>query len=242
MSAKELKERYQKIASWENEYRKELFSFVEESFALHKNMFELKPDGYETWEELCEEEQGLEAEEHIGIYLFPETRNGCVELYPTRIYRKKSKRGVPMYYADGYDIDEGSFPTKLRLQQDKASLEAIACFINKCLEQESGKNRKFDKNEYVYVVGYNGETFEGVVSNDVTVDKEDDKVAVHRLVDGYSSSEGEMIKAEFVYQRANGKRCPRCAGFLCHEHHDESDFLYYCPECKEQCESLPPSP
>ena len=54
MSAKELKERYQKIASWENEYRKELFSFVEESFALHKNMFELKPDGYETWEELQE--------------------------------------------------------------------------------------------------------------------------------------------------------------------------------------------
>ena len=234
MSTKKLKERYQKIVSWNNEYRKELFSFVEESFASHKNKFELKPDGYETWEDLCAEEQGLEAEEHIGISLFPYKSHDCVELYPTRIYRKTLRSGVSIYYADGYDVDEDSFPTNLRLNNDKASLESIACFINKCLEQESGKIRNFEYNEYVYVVGHNGESFEGIVSCEVTVDSEDDKVGIHRLVDGYASTEGEMIKAELVYQRAKGMRCSRCGGFLYHEHHDNDSRLYYCPECKEK--------
>lgn len=233
MRAKELKEMYRKIANWESEYRKELFSFIEESFASHKNKFELKPDGYETWEELCEEEQGLDAEDHIGVSLFPYKSHDCVELYPTRIYRKISKNGSSMYYADGYDIDEDSFPTNIRLEKDKASLESIARFINKCLEQESGKNRSFDKNEYVYVVGHNGESFEGIVSCEVTVDWEEDAVGIHRLVDGYASADGEMIKADFVYKTAKGLRCPRCGGFLYHEHHEEIGFLYYCPECKE---------
>ena len=234
MSIKELKERYKKISYWENEYRRELLSFVEESFASHKNKFELKPDGYETWEDLCGEEQGLEAEEHIGTSLFPYKSHDCVELYPTRIYRKVRKNGTSMYYADGYNVDEDSFPTNLRLDNDKASLESIAYFINKCLEQESGKIRNFEKNEYVYVVGHNGESFEGIVSCEVSVDSEDDKVGIHRLVDGYASTAGEMIKAELVYQRAKGMRCSRCGGFLYHEHHDNDSRLYYCPECKEK--------
>lgn len=232
MSAKELKEMYKKISAWENEYRMELLSFVEESFASHKDKFELKPDGYETWEDFCEEEQGHEAEEYIGESFILDGLSACVELYPTRIYRKVLKDGTPMYYADGYDADENSFPTNLRLNNDKASLESIARFINKCLEQESGKVREFDKNEYVYVVGHNGDSFEGVVSIEIAVDWEDDKVGIHRLVGGYASTEGEMVKAEYVYQRVKGMRCPRCGGFLYYEHHEEIDSRYYCPECK----------
>lgn len=115
---------------------------------------------------------------------------------------------------------------------DTESLKTIADFINAVLEQELSKIRTFDKNEYVYVEGYNGESFEGLVSIDVTVDSEDDKVGIHRLVDGFALTEGEMIKAEFVYQRAKGIRCSRCGGFLYHEHHDKIDNLHYCPNCK----------
>ena len=71
-----------------------------------------------------------------------------------------------------------------------------------------------------------------VIPMDVTVDSEDDKVGIHRLVDGCALTEGEMIKAELVYQRAKGLRCPRCGGFLYHEHHDKIDNMYYCPNCK----------
>lgn len=138
MNIKELNEKYQRLQNWESEYRKELISYINEAFAMHGNEFVLKPEGdYETWEEVDEEEQGINVSEHFGTYFELEDRRGHThEIYPTRIYREKYEGGSFMDYVDGYDLGEGEFVEEWYIDCDKESLESIAYFINAVLEQE----------------------------------------------------------------------------------------------------------
>lgn len=138
MNVKELNEKYQRLQNWESEYRKELVSYINEAFAMHGNEFVLKPGGdYETWEEVDEEEQGIDVSEHFGTYFELEDRRGHThEIYPTRIYRKVYEGGSFMDYVDGYDLGEGEFVEEWYIDCDDDSLGSIAYFINAVLEQE----------------------------------------------------------------------------------------------------------
>lgn len=136
MNVKELNEKYQRIQNWQDEYRKELISYINEAFAMHGNEFVLKPEGYDSWEEADEEEEGLDVSAHFGTYFELEDRHGYThEIYPTRIYRKKPGNALTDY-VDGYDLNEGEFVEGWYLNCDVESLSSIAWFINAVLEQE----------------------------------------------------------------------------------------------------------
>ena len=227
-----LQSRYSFLQDYEERYRKDLKLYISDAFANYGDVFELKPEGCETWKKRSKQED-FNAMDELPYYLLIGVEDdNSHEIHISRIHQGTNDIGMQYIEVDGWDWSENEFVERWDAHCYTESLKTIADFINAVLEQELSKIRTFDKNEYVYVEGYNDESFEGVVSIDVTVDSEDDKVGIHRLVDGCALTEGEMIKAELVYQRAKGLRCPRCGGFLYHEHHDKIDNMYYCPNCK----------
>lgn len=230
-----LQSKYSFLQDYEERYRKDLMLYISDAFDNYGDVFELKPEGCDTWKARSKQED-FNAMDELPYYLLIGVEDdNSHEIHISRIRQGANDFGMQYIEVDGWDWSENEFVERWDVHYDIESLKTIADFINAVLEKELRKIREFNKNEYVYVVGHNGESFEGVVSIDVTVDSENDKVGIHRLVDGYASTNGEMIKADFVYQRAKGSRCPRCGGFLYHEHHEESGFCYYCPDCKEQC-------
>lgn len=229
-----LQSEYSLLQDYEERYRKDLVMYISNAFDNYGDVFELKPEGCDTWKARSKQEDFNPMDELPYYLLIGVEDDNTHEIHISRIHQGTNDFGLQYIEVDGWDWSENEFVEKWDAHYDLESLRTIADFINAILEQELSKIRSFEYNEYVYVVGHNGESFEGIVSCEVSVDSEDDKVGIHRLVDGYASTEGEMIKADLVYQRAKGLRCPRCGGFLYHEHHDNDSRLYYCPECKEK--------
>lgn len=229
-----LQSEYSFLQDYEERYRKDLVMYISNAFDNYGDVFELKPEGCDTWKARSKQED-FNAMDELPYYLLIGVEDDNThEIHISRIHQGPNDLGLQYIEVDGWDWSENEFVEKWDAHYDLESLKTIADFINAVLEQELSKIRSFEKNEYVYVVGHNGESFEGIVSCEVSVDSEDDKVGIHRLVDGYASTEGEMIKAELIYQRAKGMRCSRCGGFLYHEHHDNDFRLYYCSDCKEK--------
>lgn len=229
-----LKKKYSMLQNLKDLYRKDLMLFISNAFENYGDVFELKPAGCKSWKERSKKLDFMPMEELPYYLIIGVDDDNSHEIHISRIHQGTNDLGMQYIEVDGWDWSECEFVERWDTHYDIESLQTIADFINAVLEQGLSKIRRFERNEYVYVEGYNGESFEGVVSNDVTVDEEDDMVGIHRLVDGYASSEGEMIKSELVYQRAKGMRCSRCGGFLYHEHHDNDSRLCYCPHCKEK--------
>ena len=139
MEVKELNEKYKRLQNWEEEYRKELISYINEAFAMHGNEFVYKCDTHDTWKEKSEdEEDDFDAMNDLPTYVMIEDRRGdSHEIYPTRIYREVHEGGSFMDCVDGYDWTDGEFVEGWYPNSHNDDLASIATFINAVLEQES---------------------------------------------------------------------------------------------------------
>ena len=137
MEVKELNEKYSRLQNWEEEYRKELISYINEAFAMHGNEFVLKPEGHESWKEADEADEFV-AIDDLPTYVMIGDRHGdSHEIYPTRIYREVDKGGSFMDYVDGYDWTDGEFVEGWYPNSYNDDLASIATFIDAVLEQEA---------------------------------------------------------------------------------------------------------
>lgn len=134
MNVKELNEKYQRIVNWNDEYRKELVSYINEAFAIHGNEFKLKPEGFDTWEEARMSEEFNAVDDMPTYVMIWDRHEFSHEIYPTRAYREKEGGIV---YIDGYDYTYGEFVEDWYTNEHNDDLASIACFINAVLEQES---------------------------------------------------------------------------------------------------------
>ena len=132
--------RYALLKNREELYRKELEGFIDDAFKMHGNEFVLKPDdGFETWEEADESDEGLDVCSRFDMYFEVEDKYGHVHMiYPTRIYRTKADYRVE--YVDGYDYEECKFVEGWVFVRELDALETVAWFINAVLEQEQKIN------------------------------------------------------------------------------------------------------
>lgn len=144
MNVKELNEKYQRIAKWQDEYRKELISYIDEAFTMHGNEFVLKPEGdYETWEGAVKSDDFCACEDLPTWLMIWDRHEFSHEIYPTRIYRVSDSG---MTYIDGYDNTEGGFVEGWYANDDNDDLSSIATFINAVLKQEQEGSRSLDEN------------------------------------------------------------------------------------------------
>ena len=133
MNVNELNEKYQRILNWNDEYRKELVSYINEAFAMHGNEFVLKPEEYDTWQEALKDE-AFDAMDDLPTYVMIWDRHEFShEIYPTRVYREKEGR---LIYVDGYDYTEGKFVEDWFINEGNDDLASIADFINAVFDQE----------------------------------------------------------------------------------------------------------
>ena len=142
MNVKELNEKYQRLQNWENEYRKELVSYIKEAFAMHGNEFVLKPEDCETWEEAVKSDDFCSCEDLPTWLMIWDRHEFSHEIYPTRIYRVSDSG---MTYIDGYDNTEGDFVEGWYANDDNDDLSSIADFINAVLKQEQEGSRSLDE-------------------------------------------------------------------------------------------------
>lgn len=143
MNVKELNEKYQRIVNWQDEYRKELVSYINEAFAMHGNEFILKPGGdCETWEEAVKSDDFCACEDLPTWLMIWDRHEFSHEIYPTRIYRVSDSG---MTYIDGYDNTEGDFVEGWYANDDNDDLSSIADFINAVLKQEQEGSRSLDE-------------------------------------------------------------------------------------------------
>ena len=133
MNVKELNEKYRRVLNWNDEYRKELVSYINEAFAMHGTEFVLKPEEYDTWQEASKDE-AFDAMEDLPTYVMIWDRHEFShEIYPTRVYRENEGG---LIYVDGYDYTDGKFVKDWYINEGNDDLASIACFIDAVLEQE----------------------------------------------------------------------------------------------------------
>ena len=142
MNVKELNEKYQRIANWQSEYRKELVSYINEAFAMHGYEFVLKPEGFDTWEGAVKSDDFCACEDLPTWLMIWDRHEFSHEIYPTRIYRVSDSG---MTYIDGYDNTEGDFVEGWYANDDNDDLSSIADFINAVLKQEQEGSRSLDE-------------------------------------------------------------------------------------------------
>lgn len=133
MKNKELNEKYQRILNWDEEFRKELVSYINEAFATHGNDFALEPEGFGSWTDAVKSED-FDAMEDLPTYVMIWDRHKFShEIYPTRVYRESDGGQI---YVDGYDYTDGDFVEGWFVNDNNDDLLSIATFINAVLEQE----------------------------------------------------------------------------------------------------------
>lgn len=87
--------------------------------------------------------------------------------------------------------------------------------------------RKFNANEEVLYCG-NDENVVAYIEAEITIEN-DDKIAIFPI----NSDEHILVDSDRVYQKAEGKYCPRCGKQLYIEHLMCESYPYYCSDCDE---------
>lgn len=95
--------------------------------------------------------------------------------------------------------------------------------------------RKFKKDETVFVFNYLEPDLCGF--GKVLQDTETDNAADIVLVQVNRSGETEET-ADRIYKLAENVICRKCGCAVCHEHEEDIDYPYYCPDCDENLYSF----
>ena len=138
MEVKELNEKYKRLQNWEEEYRKELISYINEAFAMHGNEFVYKCDTHDSWKEKSEdEEDDFDAMNDLPVNLTVWVDDdGGHEMYPYCIRQVCTDSGYKSIEMDGYDWYGTDWVEDVDVHEGVENLVAIADFINAVLEQE----------------------------------------------------------------------------------------------------------
>ena len=190
MNVKELNEKYQRIANWQSEYRKELISYINEAFAMHGNEFVLKPEDCETWKEAVKSDDFCACEDLPTWLMIWDRHEFSHEIYPTRIYRVSDSG---MTYIDGYDNTEGEFVEGWYANDDNDDLSSIADFINAVLEQELLKVGTKCKWNDPAIDDYPEEDREGILNRVFTIEEINGEVI---LISDDEGTEAEVFACE----------------------------------------------
>lgn len=127
-----LTSKYSFLSDYEDRYRKELISFINEAFEKHDNVFELKCTTHDSWKEAGKEDE-FDAMEDLPTYIMVDNGNdGLDEVYITRAERTEGGT----IYIDGYDYSISEFVTGYYTNSHIDDLQSIASFINAVLLQE----------------------------------------------------------------------------------------------------------
>lgn len=129
-----LTSKYSFLSDYENRYRKELISFINEAFEKHDNVFELKCTTHDSWKE-ADEDNEFDAMNDLPVYLMVDNQcDGLDEVYITRAERTGEYGNA--IYIDGYDYSIGEFVEDYYTNSYIDDLQSIAAFINAVLIQE----------------------------------------------------------------------------------------------------------
>lgn len=230
-----LQSKYSFLVDQQERYRKDLLEFIEDAFKKHGNEFEYKCNTHSTWAEK-NEDGCFDAMNDLPVYLNIGIDDNYIhEIYPYRIRQTSTTYGYTSIEVDGWDWYDSDW-ISLEANSTVDDLTSIAAFINAVLEQESRKFRTFKQGERVAVCTNRG-NYHAVVVHDANVEHEKDLIEVHVFRneedDDSSGISTGSIEASDVYQYANEKVCPRCGNPLFIEHHEETDYPYFCPWCDE---------
>ena len=230
-----LQRKYSFLKDYEERHRKELIEFVHIAFDKHNGVFELKPEGYSTWEERKKNEEFCPMDELPYYLLIGVKDDNSHEIHINRIRRVEYNWGYRSVEVDGWDWSESEFVEGMDASFDMDSLSTIAEFINAVLEQEGlAEVRHFEKNEEVCICEDGDLCRYAVVEKEQDAESWDDWIGVNPIgEDGKCSEPRIAVEAYRIYKKAEGKVCPRCNNPLYVEHHREIDYPYFCPECQE---------
>ena len=104
-----LQSKYSFLRDYEERYRKELLDFIHDAFDKHGGVFELKPEGCDTWEER-KKEYGFNALDELPYYLLIGVDDdNSHEIHISKIMDVKSGWSYRGIKVDGWDWSEGAF-------------------------------------------------------------------------------------------------------------------------------------
>ena len=127
---------YSHLKYYEERYRKELIDFINDAFDKHGGPFELKPEGFETWEERKKEDDFNALDELPYYLLIGVDDDNSHEIHISKISQTNARLGIYSLEVDGWDWSESEFVERWDVNYDIESLSTIADFINAVLEQE----------------------------------------------------------------------------------------------------------
>ena len=131
--------KYTYLKDREERYRIDLRNYIYDAFDKHGGVFELKPDGCDTWEERKKEEDFNALDELPYYLLIGVDDDNSHEIHISKIHDLRGSCGYKAIEVDGWDWSESEFVERWDMHYDIESLSTIADFINAVLEQEQEK-------------------------------------------------------------------------------------------------------
>ena len=131
-----LQSRYAALQDYEERYRIDLMNYIYDAFDKHGGVFELKPEGCDTWEERKKEDDFNALDELPYYLLIGVDDDNSHEIHISKIHDLRSNYGYKAIKVDGWDWRESEFVEGRDMHYDIESLSTIADFINAVLEQE----------------------------------------------------------------------------------------------------------
>ena len=131
--------RYERLKNCEEIYRKDLLKYINEAFEKHGDVFEMKPEGCDTWQERQKEEDCNILDElsyYVDLFLCDENN------HETHIYRVSNVESLvgKVIRVDGWDWYDERWIRGCGVHYDLNTLSTIVDFINAVLEQEQELN------------------------------------------------------------------------------------------------------
>ena len=131
-----LQSKYTRLQNLEELYRKDLMLYISDAFDNYGDVFELKPEGCETWKERSKKLDFMPMDELPYYLTIGVEDDNSHEIHISRIHQGANDFGMQYIEVDGWDWSDCMFVERWDAHYDIESLKTIADFINAVLEQE----------------------------------------------------------------------------------------------------------